>query len=104
MKDQPTYRDLVFEIVRAIPYGKVASYGQIARMVPHCTARMVGYAMASLPESSDVPWQRVINSQGRVSPRGIGYGALEQRQLLEAEGVIFDAEGRVSFEKFGFFV
>ncbi len=54
-KEKPNYRDRVYEIVQRIPCGKIASYGQISRMIPHCTARMVGYALASLSENMDVP-------------------------------------------------
>ncbi len=99
MEHKPTYRDVIYEIVKQVPAGKVISYGQIARMIPRCTARMVGFAMASCPE--DVPWQRVINSQGKISPRGVGYGAEIQRQYLEAEGVFFDDDNRVDFNQFG---
>jgi methylated-DNA-protein-cysteine methyltransferase-like protein len=94
-----TYKDHIYAIVERIPEGRVMSYGQIARMVPRCTARMVGFAMASCPEG--LPWQRVINSQGKISPRGVGYGAELQRSLLEDEGVIFDEDGRTSFDQFG---
>lgn len=96
-----TYRDKVFEIVASIPEGRVATYGQIARMIPHCTARMVGYALASLPDGSDVPWQRVINSQGKISPHGAGFGSLVQRQRLEDEGVVFDQNQVIDFRQFG---
>jgi methylated-DNA-protein-cysteine methyltransferase-like protein len=96
-----TYRDMVFEIVSKIPSGKVASFGQIAKMIPGCTARMVGYALASLPEGSDVPWQRVINFKGKISPHGAGFGSAMQRALLEEEGVIFDHENRIDFDVFG---
>ncbi|MCK5738813.1 MGMT family protein [bacterium] len=87
----------LYDIVRQIPPGKVATYGQIAGYVPRCTARMAGYAMAAVPFGSDVPWQRVINSRGEISPRAGGDGADIQRQLLEAEGVVFNANGRVNF-------
>ena len=91
----------VIDVVRAIPYGKVSTYGQIAQIVGDCTPRMVGFCLASLDQGSDVPWQRVINAQGRISPRGAGLGALLQRELLEAEGVEFSDAGRVSFRRFG---
>ena len=84
-----------------IPEGKVATYGQVARLTGRCTARMVGYAMAALPENSPVPWHRVINSQGRISPRGIGFGGILQKQMLEDEGVLFDSYGRVDLNYFG---
>lgn len=101
MNDNLTYRDMVFEIVKEIPTGKVASYGQISKLIPGCTARMVGYALASLPNQSGVPWQRVINSQGKISPHGAGFGSAMQRKLLEEEGVIFDSENRIDFKVFG---
>jgi methylated-DNA-protein-cysteine methyltransferase-like protein len=96
----PVYEE-IYDIVRQIPPGKVATYGQIARMVSGCTARMVGYAMAAIPEGTDVPWQRVINSQGKISPHGYGYGSALQRELLIAEGIQFDLNGRVDFGQFG---
>ncbi len=101
MEKKRSYRDLIFEIVTRIPPGKVATYGQIARMVPHCTARMVGFALASLPNGSDVPWQRVINAQGKISPHGAGFGSLIQRQLLDEEGIIFDQEQKTNLEFYG---
>ena len=92
----------IHAVVRRIPRGRVASYGQvaqIARIASH--ARLVGYAMAALPDDTRVPWQRVVNAQGRVSPRATpGYDAL-QRALLEREGVRFDAQGRIDLARFG---
>lgn len=96
-----SYRDRVYELVRQIPRGKVATYGQIARLAAPCSARMVGYALAGLPRGSDVPWQRVINSQGKISPHGAGFGSAMQRVLLEEEGVQFDAAGKVDFAQVG---
>jgi methylated-DNA-protein-cysteine methyltransferase related protein len=96
----PIY-ERIYAVVRQIPVGKVASYGQIARLTGGCTARMVGYAMASVPEKSDVPWQRVINSQGKISPRGVGFGSQVQQMALEDEGVEFDAQNRVDLKRFG---
>jgi methylated-DNA-protein-cysteine methyltransferase related protein len=85
----------VYAVVRQIPPGKVATYGQIAAIVGDCTARMVGYAMAACP--GDVPWQRVINAQGKVSPRADSWGSEVQRLRLEEEGVTFDADHKVNF-------
>lgn len=82
-------------MVKRIPKGKVATYGQVARITGRCTARMVGYAMAALPQDSRVPWQRVINAQGMISARSHSDGDVRQRALLEKEGVKFDAKGRV---------
>ena len=96
----PVY-EKVYIIVRQIPAGKVTTYGQIAGMVDGCTARMVGYALAALGPNSNVPWQRVINSQGKISPRSGGIGSALQHQFLEAEGIIFDHKNRVDLDKFG---
>lgn len=99
----------VWQVVRQIPAGRVATYGQIAALVspPQGVsteeyrawgARWVGGAMAACPQ--DVPWQRVLNAQGKISlPEQ--RGGLEQRQLLEAEGVSFDEKGRVDLRRFG---
>jgi methylated-DNA-protein-cysteine methyltransferase-like protein len=110
--DPAGFNALVWEIVRQIPAGCVSTYGQIASMIPppdgvdplyynHVAARWVGQAMNAVPPKSDVPWQRVINSQGTISlPKG-STGADEQRALLEMEGVVFDKQGRVDFESVG---
>lgn len=93
--DQQAYYEQVWDLVRQIPYGKVVTYGQIAQMIPPpvgvapeayqaFSPRWVGGAMAACPE--DVPWHRVINSQGKISKRP---GQDRQRQLLEAEGLLF---------------
>jgi methylated-DNA-protein-cysteine methyltransferase related protein len=94
-----TRYERVYEAVRRIPPGRVATYGQIAKIVGRCTARMVGYAMAALPPGSRVPWQRVINHRGEISPRTRGDGALRQRRLLQKEGIRFDRRGRVNLKK-----
>ncbi len=88
----------IYAEVRRIPYGKVASYGQIAALVDRCTPRMVGYAMAGVPFDLDVPWHRVVNSKGMISVRADGKVCEEQRFLLEAEGIMFDNAGRTKLE------
>lgn len=100
--EQPirTY-DRIYAFVRQIPAGRVATYGQIARLVGGISAQMVGFALAALPEGLDVPWQRVINAQGKISPHGFGYGSAVQRELLEGEGIIFDSEGRIDLSFYG---
>ena len=92
----------VYEVVRRIPPGKVATYGQIARLLgkPRA-ARTVGWALHSIPEGSDVPWQRVINAKGTISLDARGPGGAIQRVLLEAEGIVFDEQGRVDLKKYG---
>jgi methylated-DNA-protein-cysteine methyltransferase-like protein len=99
-EEKPIYQR-IYAAVCAIPPGYVATYGGIARHVGASTPRQIGYAMAALPAGSDVPWYRVINSRGEVSRRKSGYGASEQRTLLEDEGVYFDRRGRVDLAKFG---
>lgn len=98
---QPSIYAHILAVVRLIPRGRVASYGQIAWIVNAPSPRMVGYAMAGLPNNSDVPWQRVINSQGGISPRGDPLSSGRQRELLETEGIEFGPDVRVDFARFG---
>lgn len=89
-------------VVQRIPRGRVASYGQVARVAGLASqARLVGYAMAALPDGTRVPWHRVVNAQGRVSPRATRGADSLQRALLEREGVRFDASGRIELARFG---
>jgi methylated-DNA-protein-cysteine methyltransferase-like protein len=92
----------IYAVVRRIPKGRVATYGQVATLAGlRGHARQVGYAMAALRDGSVVPWHRVINAQGRVSPRkGEPAGSLRQRLLLEREGIVFDARGAVSLTRY----
>jgi methylated-DNA-protein-cysteine methyltransferase-like protein len=80
----------IYAVVRRIGRGRVATYGQVARLagLPG-QARLVGYALAALPDGSDVPWHRVVNARGTVSPRADGAWDAVQRALLEAERVVF---------------
>ncbi len=100
------FNERVWQLVRQVPRGKVATYGQIALMLPPPEGipfesykafgpRWVGGAMAACPD--DVPWQRVINSQGKISERP---GAEKQRMLLEAEGIVF-VKDKVDLKKYG---
>ena len=91
----------IYAMVRLIPSGRVATYGQIAAIVGICTPRQVGYAMAALPFDSDVPWQRVINRLGKISMRSDGRESITQRQLLEAEGIHFGSDDQVDLSCFG---
>lgn len=89
--------------MRRIPRGRVATYGQVALyagLPGH--ARQVGQALSALPEGAPLPWHRVINARGEVSPRG-GLGGEEgfQRHLLEREAVRFDVRGRVDLDRYG---
>jgi len=91
----------VYTIVRQVPPGQVVSYGQVAAMLgaPRA-ARTVGWALHALPVDSDVPWHRVINARGRISTSCQEHDASVQQQLLEAEGVAFDARGYVDMARF----
>jgi methylated-DNA-protein-cysteine methyltransferase-like protein len=106
--DPTAYFGLVWHIAKQIPEGKVSTYGQIASMIPpppevepplyaRLGALWVGKAMNAVPQGSAIPWQRVINSQGKLSERP---GARHQRELLEAEGVVF-VKDKVDLKKYG---
>jgi methylated-DNA-protein-cysteine methyltransferase-like protein len=96
----PLYES-IYNLVRQVPAGRVVTYGQVARIVGGCSARMVGFAMAALDDEKKVPWQRVINAKGRISPHGFGYGTALQRQLLEEEGIIFNPDDSLDLVKYG---
>jgi len=91
----------VYRVVRRIPAGRVATYGQIAALagMPGA-ARQVGWALHALTEDDDVPWQRVINARGEVSSRGIREIEDLQRALLRSEGVDFNRADRVDLTRF----
>lgn len=96
----PTTHKAIHAIIRRIPRGRVASYGQIAKRVrPACGPRQVGYALAALPEHSTVPWHRVVNAAGRISLRG--HSAVTQRLRLQDEGVEVSEGGRLDLKRFG---
>ncbi|MDJ0926509.1 MAG: MGMT family protein [Gammaproteobacteria bacterium] len=96
-----TIYDAIYDMVRRIPSGRVATYGLIAQLVDRPRgARQVGYALGKLCQDSDVPWHRVVNAQGRISPRGL-YGSDDlQRLLLESEHVEFDQDGRIDLKRY----
>ena len=100
-KNHELYRQIL-EVVALIPYGKVASYGQIAKMAglpKH--ARLVGYVLKNLDQQSQIPWHRVINSQGKISVTRLNnQGENVQQHLLAEEGV-YVLNGKVNFKTFG---
>jgi len=91
----------IWSVVRKIPRGRVATYGQIAALAGFPKQpRLAGYALHNVPPGSRLPWHRVIGASRRISlPEGSGGHAL-QRALLEREGVRFDGTGRVDFDRF----
>jgi methylated-DNA-protein-cysteine methyltransferase related protein len=93
--------DKIYEVVRQIPCGKVATYGQIAELagLPR-QARLVGYAMHNTPKGSGIPWQRVINAKGEISNYGDDQWTLYHRSLLESEGIVFNDKGKISLKEF----
>jgi methylated-DNA-protein-cysteine methyltransferase-like protein len=99
----PNFYEQVYAIVQRIPPGKVITYGRIAQMLGAANAaRAVGYALGALPDkgkytAQNVPWQRVINSQGRISNAA---HARRQAALLQAEGVIVSPDLRIDLDKY----
>lgn len=90
-----------YAIIKKIPRGKVATYGQIAALAGHPRhARHVGFALSALPSGGKVPWHRVVNSQGQISKRGLDGNDEWQRVLLEEEGVEFGAQGRIALRRY----
>ncbi|MDX1960412.1 MAG: MGMT family protein [Leptospiraceae bacterium] len=100
----PSFYQSVFHLVKKIPKGKVISYGGIAYLLGNPrAARAVGYALNSLQKHPDqeVPWHRVINSQGKISFKGDTLRAKMQRILLEKEGIEFDSNDKIDFNVYG---
>lgn len=96
--DEQSYRERVYEIVRQIPTGRVMTYGQIAAMLGEgYTPRTVGYVMHGA-DTENVPWQRVINSQGACSTGRMTMPLNLQQQMLESEGVVFNEKGRCALK------
>ncbi len=92
----------IYKVVTKIPRGRVATYGQVAAVagIPG-QPRQVGYALNALPDGRSIPWHRVINAKGQISKRLESWCEQTQRELLECEGIAFDANGRVSLSQFG---
>ena len=91
----------IYEVVKSIPKGKVATYGQVALLAGNPRwARVVGYALHVNPYPGIIPCHRVVNREGGVAP-GFAFGGEGiQRQLLESEGIVFEPDGRIDLEKY----
>jgi methylated-DNA-protein-cysteine methyltransferase-like protein len=91
----------IYEVVKNIPEGRVATYGQVALLAGNPRwARVVGYALHVNPEPGIIPCHRVVNREGRVAPGFAFGGEGVQRQLLESEGIVFETDGRIDLEKY----
>lgn len=91
----------IYEVVKNIPEGKVATYGQVALLAGNPRwARVVGYALHVNPEPGTIPCHRVVNREGKVAPGFAFGGEGVQRQLLESEGIVFEPDGRIDLEKY----
>jgi methylated-DNA-protein-cysteine methyltransferase-like protein len=92
----------IYAVVRRIPEGRVATYGQVASLAGLAgRARQVGYALHALPEGTAIPWHRVVNAGGGISLRSMPGSELVQRGLLEREGIRLDPRGRVPLARVG---
>jgi methylated-DNA-protein-cysteine methyltransferase-like protein len=102
---EPGFFERVYRAVSRIPPGRVSSYGEVSRMVNGRAsgARTVGWALGALPELrvDEVPWWRVLRADGSLGLGRDPEAAAEQRSRLEAEGLGFDAAGRIDIERFG---
>lgn len=97
------FHEAVYQVMRRIPAGRVINYGRLALLAGFPgAARAIGNALHALDEQERrVPWWRVINSAGRISTNCPTHTAQAQRQHLEAEGVVFNEQGYVSWQRFG---
>ena len=91
----------IIEIIKDIPQGKVATYGQIAAMAGTQNPRIVGFALAGLKEDTDIPWFRVINSKGKISFPEESNAYKIQYSLLQQDGIIFSVNNRINLNQFG---
>jgi len=100
MAKQNTF-ERIYEIVKSIPCGKVATYGHVALLAGNPRlARVVGYALHNNPNPSEIPCHRVVNREGKVAPGFAFGGEGVQRQLLESEGIVFEEKGKIDLRKY----
>ena len=101
-KDAPSFRERVYELALRIPAGRVMSYGLVARVLgAGYDARAIGNVMHATPDDGrNIPWHRVINSQGRCSTAGLTVPPDLQQRLLEAEGIVFNDKGHCQIEQY----
>ncbi|WON76179.1 MGMT family protein [Serratia sp. UGAL515B_01] len=98
--ENATFRQRVFHVIAAIPYGKVTTYGEVARLAGSSrAARQVGGILKKLPSDTSLPWHRVINRYGEISLRDDDH--TRQKQALLAEGIEFSAQGNINMAVYG---
>lgn len=98
---QQQYKERIWQVVSRIPAGKVASYGQVARLAElPGYARYVGHVMKNLPSGSRLPWHRVVNARGRLAFKSGSPQYQRQKARLEREGIVF-INGRFSLARYG---
>lgn len=97
-----TVFERIYEVVKGIPKGRVATYGQVALLAGNPRwARVVGYALHNNPAPGIIPCHRVVNREGKVAEAFVFGGGNVQRTLLEQEGIIFEEDGRIDLKKYG---
>ena len=97
---RPNFFARVYEVVRLVPYGKVATYGQIAYMTGlHPSVRRVVWILHSCSDKESLPWHRVVNRKGEISLKP-GKGYEKQKELLEKEGIVFSDNNRIDLDKY----
>jgi len=95
----PSFREAVLAIVALVPEGRLASYGQVAALAGYpLRPRQVGMVLRGLPEGTDLPWHRVVNTQGYVPSKGRWWGAMVQIERLRSEGIPVDDRGNLDLE------
>ena len=91
---------MIYQVVAAIPYGKVCSYGEVAKRAGLLGyGRYVGHTMKTLPKGSKIPWYRVVNSQGKISFPVASDSFVRQQQALLAEGIVV-INGKVDMRQY----
>lgn len=91
----------IYDVVKQIPYGKVATYGQVAMLAGNPRwARIVGYALHKNPDPENIPCYRVVTKDGKVADSFAFGGGNAQKELLEAEGIVFNKDGKIDMQKY----
>ena len=102
MAKEKSVFEMIYEIVKKIPKGKVSTYGQVAFLAGNPRwARGGGYALHNNPDPENIPCHRVVNRKGEVSKAFVFGGANMQVELLENEGIVFNSDGKIDLEKYG---